>query len=100
MGSNSDHKATVLSVVIPCFNECATLKACVEQVLQIADENLSLEIIIVDDASTDDNHSIMHDLKTSNNEIRVKSSVSNYTLEASWIMIMPACQTSDLEIAR
>ena len=64
MVSNSDHKATVLSVVIPCFNESATLKACVEQVLQIADENLSLEIIIVDDASTDDSRLIAHDLET------------------------------------
>ena len=71
MDSDSDHQTTVLSVVIPCFNECVTLKACVEQVLQIADENLSLEIIIVDDASTDDSHSIALDLKISNREIRV-----------------------------
>ncbi len=71
MGSNSDHKATVLSVVIPCFNESATLKACVEQVLCIADETLSLEIIIVDDHSTDDSPSIAHDLETCSKAVRV-----------------------------
>lgn len=71
MPSNSDRKAAVLSVVIPCFNERETLKACVEQVLRIADENLSLEIIIVDDASTDDSHTIARHLETSNNNIQV-----------------------------
>lgn len=42
-----------LSIIIPCYNEEKTLKACVERVLEIADESLHLEIIIVDDCSTD-----------------------------------------------
>ncbi len=42
-----------LTVVIPCFNEENTLEACVARVLAIADEFLSLEIIIVDDCSRD-----------------------------------------------
>ena len=42
-----------LSVIIPCYNEESTLRACVERVLEIGDDELSLEIIIVDDASRD-----------------------------------------------
>ena len=42
-----------LSVVVPCFNEEKTLERCLQNVLEIQDESLSLEIIIVDDCSTD-----------------------------------------------
>lgn len=47
-----------LSVIVPCYNEAATLRACIEKVLQLSDKGISLEIIIVDDASTDDSLSI------------------------------------------
>ena len=52
-GKNSK---TCLSVVIPCFNERKTLRECVERVLSIRDPELLLEIIIVDDCSTDGSH--------------------------------------------
>ena len=42
-----------LSLVIPCYNEEKTLEACVEKVLAIGDDDLDLELIIVDDRSTD-----------------------------------------------
>lgn len=42
-----------LSIVIPCFNEAKTLAQCVSRVLALADDTLDLEIIIVDDASSD-----------------------------------------------
>ena len=45
---------TTLSVVIPCFNETATLVECVERVRAIASRDLVVEIVIVDDASSDD----------------------------------------------
>jgi dolichol-phosphate mannosyltransferase len=51
-----------LSVVIPCFNECGTLRECVERVLSIKDSDLSLEVIIVDDCSTDGSHRIALEL--------------------------------------
>jgi len=44
---------TTLTLVIPCYNEERTLTRCIELVQSIADEMLSLEIIIVDDCSTD-----------------------------------------------
>ncbi|MBN1783228.1 bifunctional glycosyltransferase family 2/GtrA family protein [bacterium] len=49
---------TKLSIVIPCFNEKDTLRACVERVLTIADEKLGLEVIVVDDCSTDGSQEI------------------------------------------
>ncbi|MEM7466171.1 MAG: bifunctional glycosyltransferase family 2/GtrA family protein [Pseudomonadota bacterium] len=42
-----------LSIVIPCYNEEATLAACVERVLDIESEHVKLEIVVVDDCSTD-----------------------------------------------
>jgi glycosyltransferase involved in cell wall biosynthesis len=42
-----------LSIVIPCYNEEGTLERCVESVLAIQSETLELELIIVDDCSTD-----------------------------------------------
>jgi glycosyltransferase involved in cell wall biosynthesis len=62
---------TKLSVVIPCYNEENTLRNCIEKVLEIADEYLSLEIIIVDDASSDDSLSIARDLEARRAEIQV-----------------------------
>ena len=53
MNNKKIDKVNKLSVIIPCFNEESTLKRCVERVMDIIDEKLSLEIIIVDDASTD-----------------------------------------------
>lgn len=52
-----------LSVVIPCFNERRTLSECVEKVLSIADSELSLEIIIVDDASIDGSRELAFELE-------------------------------------
>jgi|SRR6478736_153889 len=47
-----------LSVVIPCYNEEKTLEACVGKVLEIADDDLELELIIVDDCSKDASRSV------------------------------------------
>ncbi|MHC4454721.1 MAG: glycosyltransferase family 2 protein [Planctomycetota bacterium] len=45
--------ATKLSIVVPCFNEEKTLRKCIEKVLEIDDDTLFLELIIVDDCSSD-----------------------------------------------
>ena len=60
-----------LSIVIPCYNEEKTLRECVNRVLEIADDNLSLEIIIVDDCSTDNSYSIAKELERSHREVKV-----------------------------
>src|SRR5579872_3495216 len=60
-----------LSVVIPCFNEERTLDKCVESVLNLRDPDLELEILIVDDCSTDRSLQIARNLAASHSEIRV-----------------------------
>ncbi len=60
-----------LSIVIPCYNEERTLKKCVEKVIEIADDGLTLELIIVDDYSIDDSYAIACQLKKKHPEIKV-----------------------------
>jgi dolichol-phosphate mannosyltransferase len=55
-----------LSVVIPCFNEERTLATCVERLLKLYNEDLSLEIIVVDDGSTDRSFALARDLAADN----------------------------------
>ncbi|HEY5956333.1 MAG TPA: bifunctional glycosyltransferase family 2/GtrA family protein [Polyangiaceae bacterium] len=47
-----------LSVVIPCYNEERSLEACVATLLAIQDDTLELEVILVDDCSTDDSYAV------------------------------------------
>ncbi len=64
-------KPAKLSVVIPCFNEAQTLAACVGRVLAIQDTTLSLEVIVVDDGSTDRSTAIAEDLAHQYPEVRL-----------------------------
>jgi dolichol-phosphate mannosyltransferase len=64
---------TTLSVVIPCYNETATLAQCVARVRAIASEDLAVEIVIVDDASTDDSLAAAGLLADRHPEIKVYS---------------------------
>ncbi|WP_319407675.1 glycosyltransferase [uncultured Desulfosarcina sp.] len=66
-----------LSVIIPCYNEEATLSRCVDRVLEIRDASLSMEVIIVDDASQDNSLNIARDLAESHKEIIVEKHRSN-----------------------
>lgn len=65
------NKKIRLSVVIPCFNEERTLKKCIEKVLAISDESLEVEIIIVDDCSSDGSYAIARDLERQYSNILV-----------------------------
>ncbi|KJS28479.1 MAG: glycosyl transferase [Desulfatitalea sp. BRH_c12] len=70
--SPDDSGRTVkLSIVIPCYNEERTLKLCVERVLAIADEKLSLELIIVDDHSEDNSYTVAEELHKTYAEIHI-----------------------------
>ena len=62
---------TTLSVVIPCFNEASTLEPCIERVRAISSPDLDLEIVIVDDASTDGSLLQARDLERRYDNIRV-----------------------------
>ncbi len=69
-GNPIDESAT-LSMVIPCYNEERTLRSCVEAVLSIQDENLDIDIIIVDDCSTDRSHAIALQLREEYPQVQV-----------------------------
>jgi len=64
---------TTLSVVIPCYNETATLSLCVERVRAIASADLAIEIVIVDDGSSDDSLAKARALADRYPEIKVYS---------------------------
>jgi len=58
-----------LSVVMPVYNERATLRAVVERVLAVP--NMNLELICVDDGSKDNSRDILADLEKQHPQIRV-----------------------------
>jgi dolichol-phosphate mannosyltransferase len=60
-----------LSVVVPCYNEAATLRSCIEKVLELRAEGLSIEIVIVDDASSDNSYEIARKLMAEIPEVKV-----------------------------
>lgn len=69
--SVKSNNSVTLSVVIPCYNEEATLNECVQKVKAIQDDTLKLEIIIVDDASKDNCLAIAQDLARQHPEVKV-----------------------------
>jgi dolichol-phosphate mannosyltransferase len=60
-----------LSVVIPCYNEEDTLDRSVRRVLEIQDESTAIEIIIVDDGSTDGSLVTARALESEHPEVKV-----------------------------
>jgi dolichol-phosphate mannosyltransferase len=60
-----------LSVVVPAYNEERSLLPCIERVLAIADNDLELEIIVVDDASSDGTANVALGLAARYPEVRV-----------------------------
>jgi glycosyltransferase involved in cell wall biosynthesis len=64
-------KKNILSVIVPCYNESKTLAKAIQRIDEIKDDNLSLEIIIVDDCSKDSSFEIAQELASKNNYIKV-----------------------------
>ena len=60
-----------LSVVIPCYNEESTLESCVAKVMEMATNQLQLELIIINDASSDNSLAIAHGLADKYSNIKV-----------------------------
>jgi dolichol-phosphate mannosyltransferase len=71
MGLGKPTGRRILTVVIPCYNEEATLEKCVTKLLAIEDSDLQLEILIVDDFSHDSSLAIARDLAAKYPGIRV-----------------------------
>lgn len=60
-----------LSLIIPCYNEESTLQTIVEHVLEIRREDIELELVIVDDCSTDNSYEIASALEKKYPEIKL-----------------------------
>jgi putative flippase GtrA len=60
-----------LSIVIPAYNEERTIGRCVKRVLAIADDEVTLEVLIIDDASTDRTFQVATQLATMHPNVRV-----------------------------
>ena len=61
-----------LSLVIPCYNEENTLETIVKEVLKLKSDELALEIVIVDDCSTDKSREIARKLAEQHKEISLQ----------------------------
>lgn len=60
-----------LSLVIPCYNEEKTLRNCVLRCLALAGDDLSLELVIVDDCSSDGSLGVARALADEHPEVLV-----------------------------
>ena len=70
-GRRAPHRrsaGTLVSVIVPAYNEGVVLAACIESIL--ASRHPHLEIIIVDDGSTDDTAVVMHRLAAAHRRVR------------------------------
>jgi len=63
--------AVKLSLIVPCYNEESTLAEIVGHILAIADEEISLELVIVDDCSTDNSRKVAEELQKQHPEIKL-----------------------------
>jgi glycosyltransferase involved in cell wall biosynthesis len=64
-----------LSLVIPCYNEAARLRTAIVAIRALGESlsssGIALEIVAVDDASTDGTQSILHELAAEDTTLRV-----------------------------
>ena len=64
-------KKPFVSVVIPAYNEASNLKKCINSVLAIDWPKDKLEIIVIDDGSTDDTYKIAKSIAGKESNVRV-----------------------------
>jgi len=71
------NKPVKFSIVVPCYNEERTIRRCLQRILSIQNEDLMLEIIVVDDCSTDRSLFLAREMAEQNTEIIVLSHDQN-----------------------
>jgi glycosyltransferase involved in cell wall biosynthesis len=97
-----------LSVVIPCYNEVVSIRATLTAVRALGETlrtmEIALEIVAVDDASTDGTLALLHELANENDALRVIAHATNQgkggaiqTARASVTGDIVVIQDADLE---
>lgn len=71
MNKEYPNNEILVSVIIPIYNAAKTLRRCIDNLLEISMDNI--EIILVNDGSTDESLMICNDYKEVDNRIRVIS---------------------------
>lgn len=61
----------LLSLIIPCYNEEKTLDSCIERCLALKEHGVDVELIIVDDCSTDGSYRVAQELASRYEEVTV-----------------------------
>ena len=64
-------KIKLLSIVMPCYNEKATIKKIIDEVMAVDLGDIKKEIIIVDDGSKDGSRDILKDIAKNNTTIEL-----------------------------
>ena len=60
-----------LSIVIPVYNEAATLKKIVETVQSVPLDGIEKELILVNDCSTDGTREVLEEMRTEQPELKI-----------------------------
>lgn len=63
--------AVSLSLIVPCYNEENTLAGIVDRILQLQSDELKLQIVIVDDCSSDNSREVARKLAEKHPEIKL-----------------------------
>ena len=66
-----------LSVIIPCFNERTTVQEIVRRVLEVDLSTIEIEVILVDDGSTDGSSEVMARLAQTESNVRIVTHLRN-----------------------
>jgi glycosyltransferase involved in cell wall biosynthesis len=74
-------QGALVSIVVPVFNARATLVHCIESLLRQTHENI--EVIAVNDASTDDSLRILNDLSTRDSRLIIQDVQQNVGVHAA-----------------
>ena len=61
-----------LSLIVPCYNEERTIEACINRIIEFSKgHNINIDIIVVDDASTDGSWNLLNKIVEQYNEVSI-----------------------------
>ncbi len=90
-------KKQTLTIVVPCFNEQETVNTFIEAIGQLSKhmsiKSLRIDILFIDDGSTDNTLRIIHELSISNKRINYISFSRNFGKEAAIYAGLKNCKS-------